>query len=349
MASEPQRLLNLTCALAVLIPAIVAGCTTPPGAEIVAPGGTSPSGGVKYCDQFASQSKMSVVQDGSSTVFPIAEAWADDFGSCLNLDMSVSFSGTGAGFQKFCRKEIQISDASRPIKDSERADCIRNGIDPFEVQVAIDGLAVVVSKDNTFVDYLSVTELNKIWTAVATKQANKWSDLRPGWPSQTIVLYGPGTNSGTFDYFVEAIIHPFDGSTGANAKGRNDYTPSEDDNILVSGVASSQYALGYFGLAYVEHNKDEIRAVPIKQDTADGGKTTLADAQPVEPNAQTVEAGKYKPLARPLFMYTDQKPTGRVLEYFKLGLTEQGQKLVEEVGYIKLPAAKQTEVLQRLE
>jgi phosphate transport system substrate-binding protein len=347
--SKTKSFLNVACAIALAATAVLAGCTTPPAQEVVAPGGTTSTGEVKYCDQFAAQAKQSVVQDGSSTVFPIAEAWADAFGSCLNLDMSVSFSGTGAGFQKFCRKETQISDASRPIKDSERADCIRNGIDPFEIQIAIDGLAVVVSKENTFVDYLTVTELNKIWTAVATKQASKWSDLRPSWPSQNIVLYGPGTNSGTFDYFVEVIIHPFDGSTGANAKGRNDYTPSEDDNILVSGIASSKYALGYFGLAYVEHNKDEIRAVPIKQDTADGGKTTIANAEAVEPNAQTVEAGKYKPLARPLFMYTDKKPTGRILEYFKLGLTEQGQKEVETVGYIKLPAAKAAEVLQKLE
>jgi phosphate transport system substrate-binding protein len=347
--SKTKQLLNIALAIALAFTATLAGCTgAPPAKEIVAPGGTTASGDVDYCDQFGTQAKANVVQDGSSTVFPIAEAWADAFGDCLNMDIAVSFSGTGAGFQKFCRKETQISDASRPIKDSERADCIRNGIEPFEIQIAIDGLAVVVSKENTFVDYLTVTELNKIWTAVTTKQANKWSDIRAGWPNQDIDLYGPGTNSGTFDYFIEVIIHPFDGSTGANAKGRNDYTPSEDDNILVSGVASSQYALGYFGLAYVEHNKDEVRAVPIKQDTADGGKTKVEGAQPVEPNAQTVESGQYKPLSRPLFMYTDKKPTGRILEYFKLGLTEQGQKEVEAVGYVKLPAAKASEILAKL-
>lgn len=326
--------------------AILAGCTAPTDQSITAPGGSTPAGGGSYCDQFSSSSRQKINQDGSSTVFPVAEAWAEKFGGCLNLEFAVAFAGTGGGFQRFCRGEIQISDASRPIKGTEQQDCLRNGIDPFEIQVAIDGLAVVVDKDNTFVDHLTVTELNKIWTATASKQANTWKQLRPEWPDRAIELWGPGTNSGTFDYFIEVIIHPFDGSA---SKGRNDYSPSEDDNILVQGVERSPYALGYFGLAYVQSNAGKVRAVPIKQDTSDGGKTFNSAAQPVEPTAANVEGGKYKPLARPLFMYTDGKPKDRLLEYFRLGLDAQGQNEVDRVGYVRLPESVRTTVLAKLD
>lgn len=335
----------------VLASLVLAGCTAPQP-EVLAPnvdGSSAANSGAEpvtnYCDRFKSQPRSQVDMDGSSTVYPIAEAWAERFHSCLNLDVIVGFGGTGAGFKKFCRGEIDVSDASRPIKDAELADCRNAGIEPFEMQVAIDGLAVVVSTENTFVDHLAVTELNRIWTATASNQANTWRDLRPNWPADPIERYGPGTDSGTFDYFIEVIIHPFDGTT---SKGRSDYTPSEDDNILVQGVASSGHALGYFGLAYVHENQDKIRAVPIKEDTTDGGKTTNPDAEPVAPTTETVEGGQYKPLARPLFMYTDGEPRDRLLEFFKLGLTDQGQALVEEVGYIKLPAAKRAEVLAQL-
>lgn len=161
--------------------------------------------------------------DGSSTVYPIAQAWGEEFGACAGLRPAIASSGTGGGFNKFCRGETDISDASRPIKSSEQTACQAAGIEPFEIQVAIDGLAVTVPRGNTFVDSLTVTELNHIWTADSGKQANSWSDVRPGWPDQPITLFGPGTNSGTFDYFVEVIIHPFDGTA---TKGRSDYTAS---------------------------------------------------------------------------------------------------------------------------
>lgn len=276
-------------------------------------------------------------QAGSSTVLPVAQAWAEEYGAIhRNVRFVVAGGGTGAGFKQFCRGEIQIADASRPIKSSETADCSANGITPVELAVAIDGLAVVVPKTNTFATDLTVEELNRIWTANTTKQANRWSDLRPEWPDQRIELYGPGTDSGTFDYFVEVIITPFDGSS---SKGRSDYTPSEDDNVLVRGISSSPYALGYFGLAYVHENANVIRAVPIDEGKGGG---------PVEPTNANVEAGKYSPLARPIFMYTNGKPTGALLDYFKWGMGSDGQALVEEVGYIPLPSAKQQEMLAKL-
>ena len=276
-------------------------------------------------------------QAGSSTVLPVAQAWAEEFGARhRDVQIVVSGGGTGAGFKQFCRGEIDISDASRPIKPAEADECAKGGVTPFEIQVAIDALAVVVSTSNTFASDLTVEELNRIWTADAAKQANRWSDLRPEWPAEPIERYGPGTDSGTFDYFVEVVIHPFDGTS---SKGRSDYTPSEDDNIIVQGIASSPYAIGYFGFAYVHENADKVK--PLAIDAGKGGG-------PVLPSAASVEAGKYTPLARPIFMYTDGKPSGTLLEYFRWGIGDEGQALVEEVGYLRLPAQKQEEMLAKV-
>lgn len=265
---------------------------------------------------------------GSSTVYPVGQAWAESFMAAhRDVDISYNVVGTGGGFQAFCRGEYPITGASRPIKASETAACANQSIEPFEVQVAIDGLAVVVSKSNTFVNNITVDELNRIWTANASKQVSRWSELRPEWPDEPIALYGPGTNSGTFDYFVEVIIHPKDGS---NTKGRSDYTPSEDDNILVQGIASSQYALGYFGLAYVHENADKIRAVPVDEGKGHGA---------VEPTSANVAQGTYTPLARPIFYYSDGTPAGLVGAFLEYGLSDEGQQIVEEVGYISLPDA----------
>ncbi|HET6403407.1 MAG TPA: PstS family phosphate ABC transporter substrate-binding protein [Candidatus Thermoplasmatota archaeon] len=266
-------------------------------------------------------------QAGSSTVLPVAQAWAEAFGGMhRDVQLVVSGGGTGSGFNQFCRGEIDIADASRPIKAEEQAACAAAGIEPFEIQVAIDALAVVVSRQNDFVDHLTVEELNRIWTADASKQANRWSELRPEWPNERIERFGPGTDSGTFDYFIEVIIQPFDGK---ESKGRSDYTPSEDDNVLVQGVAPSRYAIGYFGYAYVHENADKIRAIAIDEGKGKG---------PIEPSGETVAAGDYTPLARPIFMYTKGAPTGALQEYFRFGLGEEGQALVEEVGYLRLPA-----------
>lgn len=276
-------------------------------------------------------------QAGSSTVLPVAQAWAEEF---PKVNASVRFvvggGGTGAGFKQFCRGEVDVADASRPIKQSEVDDCAAQGVTPFEVQVAIDGLAVVVPKANGFVDHLTVEELNRIWTSDASKQASRWSQVRAGWPDEPIGLFGPGTDSGTFDYFVEVVITPFD---GAEAKTRADYTQSEDDHVLVQGVSRTPYGLGYFGLAYYETNADKLRAVPIVEKEG---------AAPVVPTPENVESGAYKPLARPIFMYVDGKPTGALLEYFEWGLGDEGQALVEEAGYVKLPVAKRAEILAKI-
>ena len=284
-------------------------------------------------------SRATINQAGSSTVLPIAEAWAEEFGPCLNANIVVGGGGSGAGFQKFCRGELDIADASRAIRTgtgSETATCQAAGIEPFEIQVAIDGLSVVVAQSNTFVECLTVAQLNKIWTADPAKQVSNWKDLNPAWPDQTIRLFGPGTDSGTFDYFREVIIRAFDGSA---AEMRSDFSPNEDDNALVQGVASSQYALGYFGLAYFEENQAKLNVVKI-----DDGK----GAGCVEPTPGDVESGKYAPLSRPLFMYTDGKPTGTLKAYFAQGLSDDGQAIAEEVGYIKLPAAKLAEMRAKI-
>lgn len=309
--------------------------------------GCTATTGSETCTPFEGAA-TTIAIDGSSTVYPISEAWAGEFARCAGIEANVAFSGTGGGFQKFCRGEIDVTGASRPIKTgagSETDNCQKAGITPFEIAVAIDGLAVVIPKSNTFVDHLTVSELNKIWTQDTTKQANKWNEVRSTWPNQEIDLYGAGTNSGTFDYFIEVIIHPFDGSS---SKGRSDYTPSEDDHVLVQGVAGSKYGLGYFGLAYARQAADVLKIVPIVQDTKDGGKTAIAGAEAVFPDDASVESGKYAPLARPLFMYTDGKPTGQLNEWFKLGLSPEGQAVVAEVGYVKLNEAKRTEGLAKL-
>ncbi|MEA3190569.1 MAG: phosphate transport system substrate-binding protein [Thermoplasmata archaeon] len=277
-----------------------------------------------------------VNQAGSSTVYPIAQAWAEEHGRAIGANIVVGGGGSGAGISRFCRGELDIADASRPMRDAEKTTCRNAGIEPFEIQVAVDGLSVVVATSNTFVQCLTVAQLNRIWTADASKQVTKWSQLDPAWPDQPIVLYGPGTDSGTFDYFVEVIITPFD---GANTKGRSDYTPSEDDNVLVQGVASSQHALGYFGLAYAKENPDKVRVVKVDEGKGNGC---------VEPTDANVEGGKYSPLSRPLFMYTKGKPAGVLKAYFEKGLSAGGQEIVHEVGYIKLPAPKLAEMQAKI-
>jgi phosphate transport system substrate-binding protein len=287
-------------------------------------------------------SLVPIVIDGSSTVFLVEQAWAEEFGRAVGAQVTVAFSGTGAGFQKFCRGETDVAGASRPIKDSEAAQCAANGITPYEIQVGIDGLAVVVHPSNDFVDHLTVTELNKIWTADMSKQANRWNEVRSEWPDQDIDLFGAGTDSGTYDYFIETMIHPFDGSSGDGSGGRSDYTPSENDHVLVQGVAGTEYALGYFGLAYARASSSQVKTVPILEDTKDGGQTFVTGAQPVFPTDANVGSGTYSPLSRPLFMYTDGKPTGALQEWFQLGLSPEGQELVAEVGYVTLSESLRT-------
>jgi phosphate transport system substrate-binding protein len=259
--------------------------------------------------------------DGSSTVFPITQAVAEEFQKVHpDVRVNVGVSGTGGGFKRFTVGETDISDASRPIKDSEAQDAADNGIEYVEFQVAIDGLSVVVNKENTWVDYMTVEELDMIWNPNST--VFKWNDIRAEWPDQPIHLYGPGTDSGTFDYFTEVIVGTVDAS-------RADYTASEDDNVLVQGIAGDKYALGYFGYAYYAENTETLKIVPI--DSGSG---------PVTPSDETINAGQYTPLSRPLFIYVSKAALARPeVKSFVRYYMENAVQLVTEVGYTAYPSS----------
>ncbi|OGY31065.1 MAG: protein sphX [Candidatus Andersenbacteria bacterium RIFCSPHIGHO2_02_FULL_45_11] len=273
-----------------------------------------------------SREKSIITVDGSSTVFPITEAVAEDFQKTDSLvNVTVGVSGTGGGFKKFCAGETHISDASRPIKSTEADACKASNIGYIELPVAYDGLAVMVHPKNTWVDSLTVTELKKIWEPGAQGKVLKWSDVRASWPNTELHLYGPGADSGTFDYFTEAIV-------GKEDSSRGDFTASEDDNVLVQGISNDQGALGFFGLAYYEQNKDKLKLVPVDDGKAENG------AGAILPSRETVEGGTYQPLSRPIFIYVsqaaaDREDVSRFVEYY----LDQATKLVPQVGYITLP------------
>ncbi|OKH21611.1 protein sphX [Hydrococcus rivularis NIES-593] len=270
-----------------------------------------------------SQNQPTIKIDGSSTVYPITEAVAEDFQKAGQgaVRVTVGLSGTGGGFKKFCSGQTDISNASRPIKDEEIQACKAAGINYIELPVAYDALTVVVNKQNNWVTSMSVAELKKIWEPSAQGKIKTWNQVRSNWPNAPIKLFGPGADSGTFDYFTDAIV----GEEGAS---RTDYTPSEDDNVLVQGVARDKNALGYFGMAYYESNKDKLKAVAI-----DNGKGA------VSPSSSTVQNGTYQPLSRPLFIYVSSKAVQRpeVKQFVEYYLTNVG-KLAQEVGYVPLPA-----------
>ncbi len=259
--------------------------------------------------------------DGSSTVFPITQAVAEEFQNLFpDVRVNVGISGTGGGMKRFTVGETDISDASRPIKDSEAEIARNNGIEYYELEVAIDGLAVIVNKDNDFVDYLTTDELKMIWEPESA--VDTWNDVRPEWPNEPIRLYGPGTDSGTFDYFTDTI----NGDEGAS---RPDFTASEDDNVLVQGIAGDKYSLGYFGYAYYIENTDKLKIVPI--DSGNG---------PVTPSDDTINAGEYTPLSRPIFIYVSKASLERPeVEEFIIFYMEHATELVLEVGYTPFPEA----------
>lgn len=261
--------------------------------------------------------------DGSSTVYPITEAVAEEYQKAKKgaVKVTVGISGTGGGFKRFCRGETDISDASRPIKDSEIKACQEQRIEFIELPVAYDGLAVVLNPKNTWVKSFTVADLKKIWAPEAKGTVTKWNQIRAEWPDAPLRLFGPGADSGTFEYFTEAIV-------GKAKASRGDFTASEDDNVLVQGVAGDKNAIGYFGLAYYEENKDKLKVAPV-----DGGKG------PVVPSLQTVENGTYQPLSRPLFIYINTKSAAKpeVKEFVDYYL-KNAQKLVKQAKYIPLPA-----------
>jgi phosphate transport system substrate-binding protein len=260
--------------------------------------------------------------DGSSTVFPVTEAVAEEFGAYTggSVRVLVGQSGTGGGFKRFCAGETELSNASRHMTESERALCEQNGVEHIEMQIAIDGLAVVANPQNTFVECLTVDELRRMWEPGS--QLANWSQVRAGFPDEPLKLYGPGTNSGTFDYFTEVIV-------GQERASRADFTASEDDNVLVQGVAGDRSALGYFGYAYYAENTGRLKAIAV--DNGQGCVQATPDA---------VLSGEYAPLSRPLFLYVSRAALQRteVAEFVRFYM-EHSPVLVPQVGYVPATAA----------
>ena len=262
--------------------------------------------------------------DGSSTVFPVAEAVAEEFQKSKKgkVKVTVGIAGTGGGFKKFCRGETDISNASRPILKAEIETCKQSGVQFIELPVAYDALTVIVNPKNDWVKSLTVPDLKKMWEPAAQGKVTSWNQVRSEWPNNPLKLFGPGADSGTFDYFTEAIV-------GKAKSSRGDFTASEDDNVLVQGVANDRNALGYFGFAYYTENQNKLKAAAI-----DSGK-----GPPVLPSAKSVEDGTYQPLSRPIFIYVskksyDSKPEVKeFVEYF----LKQGPQLIRQVKYVPLP------------
>lgn len=263
--------------------------------------------------------------DGSSTVYPLSEAVAEEFRNVESeIRVTVGESGTGGGFKKFSRGEIDINDASRPIKKEEIDLCKQGNVQFIELPVAYDGLAVVVNKENTFIDYLTVKELKKMWEPAAQGKIKTWNQIRASFPNEPINLYGAGTASGTYDYFTEAIV-------GEAKSSRGDYNASEDDNVLVKGVSSDRNAIGYFGLAYYQNNADKLKLVPINDEDDSNGKGAIL------PSPETVTNGTYQPLARPEFIYVNAKSAEKpAVKAFVMFYLENAPLLANEIGSVAL-------------
>ena len=308
-----RRLVFPLMLLSILIFLFAAACSSEPGAEIV----EGESSANKSGESIVSLKGMIEI-DGSSTVYPVSEAVAEEFRKTYpKVQVNVGVSGTGGGFKRFTVGETDISNASRPIKDEEKTVAQQNGVEYHELLVGQDGISVVVNKANDWATCMTVKELKMLWEPGST--VSKWSDIRPEWPDDRINLYGPGTDSGTFDFFTEEII-------GEVQASRSDFTMSEDDNVLVIGVNGDKGALGYFGYSYYLENKNMINTVAV-----DGGEGCVA------PTSETIENGTYIPLARPLLIYVNKtslkKPEVKTFVEYYLVNAEQ---LVEEVGYVKL-------------
>jgi phosphate transport system substrate-binding protein len=278
-----------------------------------------------------------VAVDGSSTVFPVTEAVAEEFQKKNSkYKVTVGVSGTGGGFKKFCRAEIDISDASRPITKKEATDCKAAGVEYIELPVALDALAVLVNPKNTWAEEMTVAELKKIWVPEAQGKIMNWKQVRDGFPDRPLALFGAGVDSGTYDYFTAAI-------TGKEHSSRGDFTASEDDNVLVQGISGDQNALGFFGLAYYVENKDKLKAVRIIEKE---GKKAVA------PSLETALDGSYQPLSRPIFIYVNKKsmetkPHVKAFVEFYVDEKESA-KLVKEVGYVPLPSKAYAVLADRL-
>jgi phosphate transport system substrate-binding protein len=266
-----------------------------------------------------------ITVDGSSTVFPIAEAVAEEFGKANpgGRTPTVGISGTGGGFQKFCRDETNVTNASRPIRPAEIEACKTAGVGYIELPIAYDGLAIVVNPKNTWAATITVAELKTLWAPEAQGKVMRWNQIRASWPDRDIRLFGAGVDSGTYDYFTEATV-------GKEGSSRGDFTSSEDDNVIVQGVSSDELALGFLPLAYVEANSSKLTIVPVDDGKADNG------AGPIVPSAQTVRDGTYQPLSRPLFIYVSRKAADRPEIQAFVEMFFSRTDLIQEVGYIEL-------------
>lgn len=298
---------------------------------LTACGGDDASTGSSGSSDAPAQLSGTVQIDGSSTVAPLSTAAAELYAEQQpKVRVTVGTSGTGGGFEKFCNGEKDISDASRPIKDEEKKACEAKGIAYEEFKIANDALTVVVSKDNTWADCLTVDQLKAMWSPGS--KVNNWNQVDPKFPNEPLKLFGPGTDSGTFDYFTAEI-------NGEEGKSRTDYQPSEDDNVTVTGVTGSKGGLGYFGFSYFEENQDKLKALKI-----DGGKGC------VEPSVKTAQDATYTPLARPLFIYPSVKALSRPeVEDFVEYYVENANKIAEDAKFVPLNDAQAAELKKALE
>jgi len=291
-------------------------------------GGAPPAGQIVEPANKADLAKLKgeIIADGSSTVYPVTQAAAEEFRTyARDVRISVGIAGTGGGFQKFCNGETDIQDASRPISVTEAEACKNKGIEYIELPVAYDGLAVVVSPQNNWAACLTKAELKKVWEPAARGAVTNWNQVRSSFPDAPLRLFGPGTDSGTFDYFTQAI-------NGKEKDSRSDFQASEDDNVLVQGVSTDKNALGYFGYAYYAENKDKLKLVPIDDGNKDNGDGAIA------PSPETVANGTYQPLSRPIFLYASTKAIVRPeVDSFITYYLDNARKLSAEVGYVALP------------
>ncbi len=280
----------------------------------------------------ANSAEAAVIKiDGSSTVYPITEAVAEEFQRAGGSRVIIGVSGTGGGFKKFCAGDTAITGASRPIKAIELTKCAEAKREFIELPVAFDGIAVVVHTSNDWVDHITVDELKRIWQPEGQGKVLTWAQVRKGWPETPLRLYGPGVDSGTYDYFTKVIV-------GKEHSSRGDYTSSEDDNVLVQGVSRDKGGLAFFGFAYYSENADKLKVVPIKN----------GDGPPVVPTIATVADGTYAPLSRPIFIYASKADADRpeVAKFLNFWLDDNG-KLAQEVGYIALPGPAYTVAKKR--
>ncbi|MBI4781925.1 MAG: PstS family phosphate ABC transporter substrate-binding protein [Oscillatoriophycideae cyanobacterium NC_groundwater_1537_Pr4_S-0.65um_50_18] len=316
MTVSMQVRLGLPFSLMTTVLVVLASCSTP------APT-LNPLASTAATDSEASGTATTIKVDGSSTVYPISTAVATEFQQANpNTAIAVEFSGTTGGFRKFCAGETDISNASRPISTEEIAACRQAGVRYLELPIAFDALTIVVNPQNDWVKELTVEELKKIWEPAAQGKVKTWQQVRASFPNRPLTLYGAGTDSGTYDYFAEVITE--------GAETRTDYTGSEDDNVLVEGVESDPAALGFFGLAYYEQNRNRLKAVPIDDGRGKGA---------VLPSPQTVESATYQPLSRPLFIYVNVQASQQktALRDFVQFYMKNAKRIAAEVGYVPLP------------